>query len=72
MKKIELQMFIELIKAEKEKAEKRYDGIKTLEYVRSYYGGAADAFSFILKEAELILNDDTGATPESCHFANTM
>lgn len=25
-----------------------------------------------IAEAELLLNDDTGATPESCHFANTM
>ena len=59
-----IQMLIDMLKYQKEKAE-RFHKENNDETIKAYHYGRIIAFSFCIKEleAELLLKNDTGATP---------
>lgn len=69
-----IQNLIDLLEAKKENAKE----LKKLHIQRRNFrgyninDGKVDAFSFCIKELNLLLKENTGAITESAHFANTM
>ena len=68
-----IQEYINLLTTKKEKAQQQADKFVRLEILdfAAKYQKEADAFSFCITYAELLLDKDTTASAETTHCANT-